>query len=51
MNLKKIIVKEATGKILPMDTDKPKLGDKAKVAAFLGTVAAIAAAGAHFLGG
>jgi hypothetical protein len=55
MNLKKLIKKAAVervaGKILPMDAEKPKLGKKAKLAAVLGTVAAIAAAGANFLGG
>lgn len=55
MNLKNIIakiaVKEAAGKILPMDGVKPVLGRKAKAAALLGTIAAVATAGAQFLGG
>ena len=55
MNLKKIIakkaMKEAAGKILPMDVAKPKLGKKAKLAAILGAIAAAAAAGANLLGG
>lgn len=55
MNLKKIIadiaVKEATKKILPMDGVKPKLGKKAKLAGILTTIAAVATAGAQYLGG
>ena len=55
MNLKKIIakkaMKEAAGKILPMDVTKPKLGKKTKLAAILGAIAAAAAAGANLLGG
>lgn len=47
----KIAVKEAAGKILPMDGVQPKLGKKAKAAALLGTIAAVAAAGAQILGG
>jgi hypothetical protein len=51
MDLKKLLIKEATRKILPMEDDKPKLGGKAKAAALLGTVAAVATAASHFLGG
>jgi len=51
MDLKKIIAKEAVGKLLPMDSDKPKLGKKAKLAALLGTIAALAGAASQFLGG
>ena len=55
MNLKKIItkiaVKEAAGKILPMDDAGPKLGKKSKLAALLAAIAAVAAAGAQYLGG
>jgi hypothetical protein len=55
MNLKdiiaKVVVREAVGKILPMDDARPKLGKKAKAAALLGAIAAIAAAGAQYLGG
>lgn len=55
MNLKKlitgIVVKEATGKLLPMDTPAPKLGKKAKAAALLGTIAVAASAASQFLGG
>lgn len=55
MDLKKIIakkvMKEAAGKILPMDVAKPKLGKKAKLAAILGAIAAAVAAGANLLGG
>jgi hypothetical protein len=48
----KAILKKTVGKILPMDeAPKPKLGKKAKLAALLGTIAAIAAAGAQYLGG
>ena len=48
----KAILKKAAGKILPMDeAPKPKLGKKAKLAALLGAIAAIAAAGAQYLGG
>jgi len=47
----KAILKKAAGKILPMDGEKPKLGKKTKLAAILGAVAAIAAAGAQYLGG
>jgi hypothetical protein len=51
--IKSVVVKEATSKILPMGTDvtKSKLGWKAKLAGILATIAAIAAAGAEFLGG
>lgn len=55
MDLKKTMIdlaaKEAANKILPMDESAPKLGKKAKLAALLGTIAAIAAAGSHYLGG
>lgn len=55
MNLKKIIadiaVKKATNEILPMDGVQRKLGKKAKIAALLGTIAAVATAGAQLLGG
>lgn len=59
VNLKKIIQKEAekaivnkaVGKILPMDDAQPKLGKKAKIAGILGVIAALAAAGAQYLGG
>lgn len=51
MNLKKLILKEAATKLLPMESDQPKLGTKAKLAALLGTIAAIATAASHFLGG
>jgi hypothetical protein len=47
----KALLKQAVGKILPMDGDKPKLGKKAKLAALLGAIAAVAAAGAQYLGG
>lgn len=46
----KIVLKEAAGKILPMDEAKPKLGKKAKLAAILGAIATVAAAGAQYLG-
>lgn len=49
--LKKAAVKEAAGKILPMDATKPKLGKKAKLVGILTTIAAIATAGAQYLGG
>lgn len=48
---KKAILKEATDKILPMDTPAPKLGKKAKLAAIFGTVGAILAAAAQYFGG
>jgi hypothetical protein len=47
----KAILKKAAGKILPMGGEKPKLGKKAKLAALLGAIAAVAAAGAQYLGG
>jgi hypothetical protein len=48
----KVILKKAAGKILPMDeAPKPKLGKKAKLAALLGAIATLAAAGAQYLGG
>jgi hypothetical protein len=48
----KVILKKAVGKILPMDeAPKPKLGKKAKLAALLGAIATLAAAGAQYLGG
>lgn len=43
--------KEATNKILPMDSEPKKLGWKAKLAGALATIAAIAAAGSQLLGG
>lgn len=46
----KALLKKATDKILPMDSDAPKLGWKAKLAGILATVAAIAAAASEFLG-
>jgi hypothetical protein len=49
--LKKAAVKEATKKIMPMDEPKPKIGTKAKLAGILGTIAAIAAMAAEYLGG
>lgn len=50
MDLKKIIAKEAVGKLLPMDVPKGKLGGKAKLAGVLATIAAIAGAAAQYLG-
>jgi hypothetical protein len=47
----KAILKKAAGKILPMDDTQPKFGKKTKLAAILGVIAAIAAAGAQYLGG
>jgi hypothetical protein len=48
----KAVLKKTVGKILPMDeAPKPKLGKKAKIAGLLGVIAAIAAAGAQYLGG
>ena len=59
MNLKKLlgsVAKDqllggAANKILPMEGDEPKVGPKAKLAAILATVAAVAGALSHFLGG
>ena len=59
MDLKKLLGKVAkdqilggnANKILPMEADTPKLGWKAKLAGVLATVAAVAAAGSHLLGG
>jgi hypothetical protein len=55
MNLKNIIAKiaakKAVSKILPMDGAKPVLGKKAKAAALLTAIAAVATAGAQYLGG
>lgn len=47
----KALLKKAAGKILPMNDAQPKLGKKAKLAALLGAIAALAAAGAQYLGG
>ena len=47
----KVILKKAVGKILPMDDAQPKFGKKAKLAGILATIAALAAAGAQYLGG
>lgn len=47
----KALLKQAVGKILPMDGDKPKMGKKTKIAALLGVIATLAAAGAQYLGG
>lgn len=49
MDLKKMIAKEAVGKLLPMDTPKGKLGGKAKLAGILATIAALAGAASQFL--
>jgi hypothetical protein len=55
MDLKKILfgiaANEAPGKLLPMESDKPTVGWKAKAATILGLIAAIATAASHFLGG
>lgn len=59
MDLKKLIgnaakdklLGEASKKILPMESDAPKVGWKAKLAGVLATIAAIAAAGSQLLGG
>ena len=51
MDLKKLLIKEAASKLLPMDEPKPKLGKKAKAAALLGTIATIATVGSQLLGG
>lgn len=55
MNLKKLItskiVKEATGKLLPMEDPTKKIGVKAKIAALLAAIAAAATAGSQLLGG
>ena len=48
--LKKAVVKKATNQILPMDSAKPKAGWKVKLAGILATIAAVATAGAQFLG-
>ena len=48
--IEKTLLKKAAGKILPMDEVQPKLSKKAKIAGLLGTIAAIAAAGAQYLG-
>ena len=47
----KVVLKKAVGKILPMDGEKPKLGTKTKLAAILGAIATLIAAGAQYLGG
>lgn len=49
--IKKIAVKEAAGKILPMDGTQPKFGKKTKIAGVLGVIAAIAGALSQYLGG
>ena len=49
--IKKIAIKEAAGKILPMDGVQPKLGKKAKIAGVLGAIAAVAGALSQYLGG
>lgn len=57
MNLKKLIVskvkdaalKEASTKILPMDSDAPKKLGKGKLAAILAVVAAVVAAIPEFI--
>jgi len=46
----KALLRKAAGKILPMDEAKPKLSKKAKIAGLLGAIAAIATAGAQYLG-
>lgn len=47
--VKKAAVKEATGKILPMDVDAPKKFGKGKAAALLAVAAAVAAAIPEFI--
>lgn len=53
MDLKKIIIgavaKEATSKILPMESDKPKVGWKTKAAGVLAGIAAAATMLAEYL--
>jgi hypothetical protein len=49
--LKKAVMKKAAGQILPMDSTKPKLGTKAKLAGILATIAAVATAASQYLGG
>lgn len=55
MNLKNIIAKlaakQAVNKILPMDGVQPKLRKEAKAVALLTAIAAVATAGAQYLGG
>lgn len=48
---KDALLKQATNKILPMESAAPKLGKKTKAVAALGAIAAIATAIAQFLGG
>lgn len=48
---KDALLKQATSKILPMEGDQPKVGLKAKLAAVLATVAAVAGLLSQYLGG
>lgn len=50
MDLKKLFIKEVAGKILPMESDRPKLGGKSKLAAGLALVAVIATALSQYFG-
>lgn len=48
---KEKLIGEATSKILPMESDKPKIGWKAKAAGILATIAAVAGMLSQYLGG
>ena len=50
MDLKKIIAKEAIGRILPMDSDKPKVS-KGRLAGALALLAAVLTAASQLIGG
>ena len=50
MDWKKLIFEDVVGKLVPMNSTGKKLTGKAKVAAILAAIAALATAGSHFLG-
>lgn len=48
---KNVLLQQATSKILPMESDTPKLGRKTKIGGILAVIAAIAGALSQYLGG
>lgn len=47
---KNVLLQQATSKILPMESDTPKPGRKAKIGGILAVIAAIAGALSQYLG-
>jgi hypothetical protein len=51
MNLKKLLIKEAASKIIPLEVEKSNLGKKAKLAGILAAVAALVTALSNYMAG